>query len=70
MLLFFTNLRPMELLAIFLSLFLHFYINRRLRVALCWKSSQECSVNASHHTLFLLHINIVSAVVCKTAIFC
>ena len=73
MLVFFTNLRLMEFQVRYLTLFLG---NRRLRVVLNGKCSQEYPVNAGvpqgsipGPPLFLLHINDLPDVICNIATY-
>ena len=74
---YFTNLSVMEFQVRYLALFLLFLSNRRLRVVLDGKSSQEYPVNAGvpqgsilGPTLFLLYINdLPDDVICDIAIY-
>ena len=76
-LVFFTNLSLMAFQVRYLALFLLFLSNRRLRVVLDGKSSQECPVNAGvpqgsilGPTLFLQYINdLPDDVVCDIDIY-
>ena len=77
MVVFFTNLSLMEFRVRYLALFLPFFRNRRLRVVLDGKSSEESAVNVGvpkgsilGPALFLPYVNdLPDDVICDIAIY-